>query len=95
MKRSRDGGLFIEQSDGTVCALPAWIFDADECARMSEKVTPRVSIGALCSLRVLLDAQCLLEQAVSDTPPASLSEGAGDEATQDRPDSTPVPTADS
>jgi hypothetical protein len=51
-------------SSGRLLELPIWMFDRSACAPMRVEAFPRVDIGALEALRVLLDATAIGSVAV-------------------------------
>ena len=75
--------------DGLQVAIPEWMLDSEACERLTIEATPRISLGALLDLRLLIDAR---ESPTAD-PPFDRAESArggqdakpresGDEAAQ-------------
>jgi len=68
--------LFVELVDGTVCSLPAWMFDR-ECASFSVGA-PVIAVEALMALRDLLASL----QAAADCDKPSLNKPSKEEVSE-------------
>jgi hypothetical protein len=78
LRRQTSDSLVIKLQDGLELAIPSWMLDPLACSHVQDAPTPRLTVEALCTLRVLLDRQPLLHTAVPARPCVSPPEGARD-----------------
>ena len=56
----------VRLPDGPQVAIPEWMLDSEACERLTIEAKPRISLGSLLDLRLLIDIQPSLADPTSD-----------------------------
>jgi hypothetical protein len=49
--------VVVRLPDGAQVAIPEWMLDSEACERLTIEAKPRISLGSLLDLRLLIDTQ--------------------------------------
>jgi hypothetical protein len=57
LRRGSAAVVVVRLPDGPQVAIPEWMLDSEACERLTIEAKPRISLGSLLDLRLLIDTQ--------------------------------------
>jgi hypothetical protein len=57
LRRGSAAVVVVRLPDGAQVAIPEWMLDSEACERLTIEAKPRISLGSLLDLRLLIDTQ--------------------------------------
>ncbi len=57
LRRGSAAIVVVRLPDGPEVAIPEWMLDSEACERLTIETKPRISLGSLLDLRLLIDTQ--------------------------------------